>query len=218
MKASTFIRSLRLLAAPPGSRLLDVGCAQGEFAQAAVSLGMKVTGIDLNPQAIAVARERVPSAEFICGELTLSTVPGGLDAITMFDFIEHVRDPVETLGRAARLLKPSGQLLISTPRVGSGVHHATGRFWPQYREEHLVLFSLRGLRIALGRARLTPVQVVPTVKYVSPSYLLGQAAEYGGPLLHFVSSAARPLTRTKLASLLLPLRFGEITVVAKPIE
>ena len=214
MKARTFLRALRILNPTAGSRLLDAGCAQGELAEAAISLGMEVTGLDLNAGAIEVARHRVPGASFVCGELDPATVGSGWDVVTMFDFIEHVRDPVATLGAAAEILGPGGRLLLSTPRVGSGFHRLTRHSWPQYREEHLVLFSLDGMRVALARAGMYITRVVPTTKYVSGGYLLGQAASYGPvPLRPLVERgrgllAARPLHR------IVPFRFGEMTVVA----
>ncbi len=67
------------------------------------------------------------------------------DAITMIDFIEHVRDPEAELRLAGDRLAAGGRLLISTPRADSAVARATGRHWPQYREEHLTYFSLAGL-------------------------------------------------------------------------
>jgi SAM-dependent methyltransferase len=214
MKARTFRRALRLLAPRAGWRLLDVGCAQGELAEVGVSLGLEVTGVDLNAAAIDTARTRVPSAEFICGELDPSVVGTGWDVITMFDFIEHVRSPVTTLAMASRILAPSGMVLISTPRAGSAVHHLSWRFWPQYREEHLVLFSLRGMRAALKQAGLQITRVVPTTKYVSFAYLLGQAASYGPRPARSSARSARVLLGARPAHMLVPMRFGEMTLVA----
>jgi SAM-dependent methyltransferase len=215
MKAHTFLRALRLLQPTAGSRLLDVGCAQGELAEAAVSLGLRVTGVDLNGTAIETARMRVPGADFICGELDPSVVGAGWDVVTMFDFIEHVRSPVSTLSAASRVLAGGGSLLISTPRAGSVAHRLTGRLWPQYREEHLVLFSLAGLRRALSSAGMRITRIVPTTKYVSFAYLLGQAAEYGPAPTRSSARRARVLLGAKPAHMLLPMRFGEMTVVAR---
>ena len=172
-----------------------------------------VAGLDLNPQAIAVAEEHVPEATFYCGELVPDVVGPGWDIITMFDFIEHVRTPVETLTAARCVLAPTGQVLISTPRVDSVAHRVLGAHWPQYREEHLVLFSYAGLENALRRAGLEPVSVVPTVKYCTLAYLWGPAAYSGNTIKH----VARDTTAAALppAHWDLPLRFGEMTVTAR---
>jgi 2-polyprenyl-3-methyl-5-hydroxy-6-metoxy-1,4-benzoquinol methylase len=214
MKARTFLRALGHLDLSARSRLLDVGCAQGELPEVATSLGMQVTGLDLNARAIEVARERVPNATFVCGQLDPETVGLGWDVVTMFDFIEHVRAPVDTLSAAAAVMAPSGRLLISTPRVGSGFHRVTGRAWPQYREEHLTLFSLDGMRVALARAGMNVISAVPTIKYVSAAYLLGQAASYGPEPVRVLAGRSRGLLVAKPAHRLVPFRFGEMTVVA----
>ena len=96
----------------------------------------------------------------------------------MFDFIEHVRRPRETLSQAWAVMRPGGKLLVSTPRTGSLAHLLSGRFWPQYREEHLVLFSETGLRWALADAGFRVDSVVPTTKYSTGAYLLGQVWAY----------------------------------------
>jgi 2-polyprenyl-3-methyl-5-hydroxy-6-metoxy-1,4-benzoquinol methylase len=74
-----------------------VGCAQGEFAAVASQRGLHVFGVDLNAEAVRKANQRVPEGTFWCGEIGAATEAGPFDLITMFDFIEHVRDPLETL-------------------------------------------------------------------------------------------------------------------------
>jgi SAM-dependent methyltransferase len=214
MKARTFRRALRYASFRPGARLLDVGCARGEFAETATAMGLDVTGIDVNSDAIARARQRVPEAVFHCAQLAPGTPPGVWDLVTMFDFIEHVDDPVETLRVAATALAPSGQILISTPRAGSLGHRLAGRWWPEYREEHLVLFSRKGLGISLARAGLGITAIVSTVKYASTAYLLGQAVEYGPQSMQPIARRARALLTLPVTHAPLPLRFGEMTVVS----
>jgi SAM-dependent methyltransferase len=213
-KERTFLRALSIAGTPDGARLLDVGCAQGEFAATAAGAGYKVAGVDLNPDAIARAGERVPEATFYCGELDPEVVGSGFDVVTMFDFIEHVRDPRATLSAASRVLVPGGSLLISTPRTGSAVHRLAGRQWPQYREEHLVLFSEEGLRGALASAGFAVERLVPTTKYCTGAYLVGQTAAYAPPAAQRLAQRARPALRAGVAHRLLPLRFGEMTVLA----
>lgn len=215
MKERTFMRALSMAPSRPGSRLLDVGCAQGELAAAAVRGGYEVAGVDVNEAAIARAREQVPAATFHCGPLDPDVVGTGWDVVTMFDFIEHVRDPVNTVARAASVLRPGGVVVISTPRVGSLVHRATGGLWPQYREEHLVLFSDGGLRQVLEKAGFSVDSLVPTTKYSTGAYLFGQTAEYAPDRAKRLAERARPILRLGVMHRPLPLRFGEMTVVAR---
>jgi 2-polyprenyl-3-methyl-5-hydroxy-6-metoxy-1,4-benzoquinol methylase len=214
-KGRTFARALEVARPRAGQRLLDVGCAQGEFAATARGIGLDVFGVDLNPQAVANAAARVPGGTFFAGEINAASVAGKFDLITMFDFLEHVRDPIQTLRQAVNLLEPDGSVLISTPRVGSGAQRLMGRLWPQYREEHLHLLSLHGLQCALSKAQLAAVRVIPTTKYLTGSYLLGQLAHYSTPRIEAITRRIRPLNRVPLMHCMLPLRFGEMIVLAR---
>ncbi|MFZ0172591.1 MAG: hypothetical protein WAL04_12980 [Acidimicrobiales bacterium] len=81
-----------------------------------------------------------------------------------------------------------------------------------------MLFSLPGLRITLGRAGLDRVDLVPIVKYRFVRLPAGPGRRvWRQPTLRSVASFARPLLRTRVASTPVPLRFGEMTVVAKPV-
>ncbi|MHB1582171.1 MAG: class I SAM-dependent methyltransferase [Acidimicrobiales bacterium] len=219
-KERTFGRALRILPLQAGERLLDLGCAHGELAAHAVGLdlGLDVAGIDLNAKAIEIARHRVPGATFFCGELSPEVVGTGWDVVTMFDFLEHVRDPVATLRAVRSVLSPSGRALISTPSTGSPVHRLTGRLWPQYREEHLVLFTPAGLQLALARAGFVLVDRVATTKYTTPAYLFGQLATYSSPRVERAVARLRSTVEAAPFHLIVPLRFGEVTAVAAPSE
>jgi SAM-dependent methyltransferase len=216
-KARTMLQALRVTEPRPGARLLDVGCAQGEFAAAALALGLRVSGVDLNPDAVRRARERVPQATFYCGELQPQVVGSNWDMITMFDLIEHVRDPIGTLRQAASVLAPTGRLVIATPATDSMVHRLCGRFWPQYREEHLVLFSSLGMQEALSAAGFEVEVITPRTKYTTGAYLLGQLAAYSPPGLQRITRLLRWALHMPPMHWLLPLRFGEMTIVARPL-
>jgi hypothetical protein len=58
------------------------------------------------------------------------------------------------------------------------------------------------------------ISAVPTIKYVSAAYLLGQAASYGPGPVRLLASRSRGLLAAKPAHRLVPFRFGEMTVVA----
>src|SRR5258708_993553 len=51
---------LRLLQIQPGAKLLDVACGQGFFSRLFQQAGAEVTGVDIAPELIAIARERSP--------------------------------------------------------------------------------------------------------------------------------------------------------------
>lgn len=215
MKAMSFQPLVREIEHCRARQILDVGCAHGEFLRSIDGLGAELFGVDRNEAAIAAAQTAVPHAEFHAG--TLEDEPFGdkrFDAITMIDFIEHVRDPEGELRHAASRLAPAGRVLISTPRRDSTVARMTGRNWPQYREEHLVYFSLAGLSAALQRAGLVITRTFPTRKAVTPAYVYGQATIHPLPV---VTPVAKAMWRTLPLDKFGPRRlwFGEMTVVAE---
>ena len=103
-----------------GARVLDVGCGGGILSEALARAGAQVTGIDLAPRVLDVARlhlhesgqqvdYRETSIEALAAEM-----PGAFDAITCMELLEHVPDPGSVLRAGAALLKPGGRLLLST--------------------------------------------------------------------------------------------------------
>ncbi len=101
---------------PPGAKVLDVGCGNGEFLAAAAEAGFEAHGIDLSEAAAQMCRARGLRA--VSGDFLTAALDAPFDAITMWDVIEHLPDPVSFVRRAAGLLRPGGVLVMKTPFVG----------------------------------------------------------------------------------------------------
>src|SRR5260370_437257 len=138
----------------PG-RILDVGGANGDFLKVARDRGWQVFGAD--PSA---ARAQVEAAGI---QLVGTTVhdakieDGSLDAVTCWDVLEHVTDPVADLTRTVELLKPDAVVALTVPDSADFLARVSGRRWFGYKTA-----SERGvLRQAGGRARrVRPPQLV----------------------------------------------------------
>jgi len=100
--------------------VLDVGCGAGLLSEALAREGAQVTALDLAPELIDVARlhllesglavdYRLQSVESLAAEQ-----PASFDAITCMEMLEHVPDPAAIVRACANLLKPGGQLFLST--------------------------------------------------------------------------------------------------------
>ncbi|MEA2574695.1 MAG: hypothetical protein QOH93_1993, partial [Chloroflexia bacterium] len=111
------------------NRLLDVGCATGEFLLAAKTRDWEVYGVETSPPAAAQA-ERLAGAIVHAGTLETATFPHAhFDVITMWDVIEHLQDPRGYLQQIAALLRPGGMLSITTPNIHSLAYRLLGPDW-----------------------------------------------------------------------------------------
>ncbi len=107
-------------AAPRALRVLDAGCGSGYGAAELASLGLavEVVGVDSSEEALAYARAHyaTPNLRFDRGDCqALEFADGELDLVVAFEVLEHLSAPATFLEQAARVLRPSGQLLVSTP-------------------------------------------------------------------------------------------------------
>jgi SAM-dependent methyltransferase len=84
-----------------GTSVLDLGCGTGLFARAAAHRGARVTGIDLDPAAVARAAAEVPEGTFAVGDVR-HPPPGPFDVVAAVQVLMHVADPVAVLAAAAR--------------------------------------------------------------------------------------------------------------------
>ena len=84
---------------PVGAPVLELGCATGEPVTRALAERFSVTGVDLSPRQIELARQRVPDATFLCADMTALDLPREhFAAVVAFYAILHVpRDEHGTL-------------------------------------------------------------------------------------------------------------------------
>jgi SAM-dependent methyltransferase len=102
------------LSLPAGSRVLDAGCGSGRTLEELGRYG-EVFGVELDPGAAAVARDR-GCGEVLIGRLEeLPWEDGYFDLITCLDVIEHTPDDRATLRELRRVCRPGGFLLVTVP-------------------------------------------------------------------------------------------------------
>ena len=100
--------------------VLDVGCGAGLLSEVLAQAGAKVTGIDLAPNLLKVARlhglESGIKVEYreTAVEALADEMPAAFDAITCMEMLEHVPEPASVVDACATLLKPGGRLFLST--------------------------------------------------------------------------------------------------------
>jgi SAM-dependent methyltransferase len=150
----------RFLADAParGARLLDVGCGTGQFLAAARAAGYRVTGIDLSPTQVELARRRfrLPDVQALSLEALAARHPAPFDVVTAFQVLEHVADPRTFLVTLHAIVASGGHLAL-------GVPHRHG--WRALRDprdvppNHLTRWSPTALRRALDASGFEALQV-----------------------------------------------------------
>lgn len=122
-------RIAQLLQRPPAKiRLLDVGCSSGAFLGAAVRLGYAAEGVEPAPRAAATAQAAgLKVRQGLLHEAGYAD--GQFDAVTLFEVIEHLKQPLELLAECRRILRPGGILLVGTGNAASWSMAAMGAEW-----------------------------------------------------------------------------------------
>ncbi len=116
-----------------GSRLLEVGCGAGNLLLQATVPGSYPLALDLSMQALTFVRSRLQEVSFgaeapsgfACTQAIGEALPfptGSFDCVLLSEVVEHLEAPQISIGEAARVLKPGGRLLVTTPNYRS--------FWP----------------------------------------------------------------------------------------
>ncbi|WP_410660155.1 class I SAM-dependent DNA methyltransferase [Amycolatopsis sp. lyj-112] len=117
--------------------VVDVGCGPGHVTAHLASLGVDVSGVDLAPKMVEIARRQYPDLRFDVGSMTALDVPdGGLGGLVAWWSIFHL--PPEVLpavfAEFRRTLAPGGHLLI-------GFHVGDARLSPETAYGHPVSYD-----------------------------------------------------------------------------
>ncbi|OLE28248.1 MAG: methyltransferase, partial [Actinobacteria bacterium 13_1_20CM_3_71_11] len=115
---------------PPGDAL-DAACGTGRYAEYLAGRGHRVLGVDSSPEMLARARARVPSGEFVLGDLHELPLPdSSIDLVVSALALAHVPTLAPVMAEFARVLRPGGNLVISDAHheivIRGSVPHALG--------------------------------------------------------------------------------------------
>jgi SAM-dependent methyltransferase len=132
--------------------LLDVGCGDGSFLEAACRKRWSVAGTEINVAVPASAGFHIwPS---------LRGVDAQFDCITCWHVLEHLRDPLASLREMHCLLTPGGVLLVAVPDAGGLQFRTFRRFWFHLDvPRHLFHFDLPCIRLLLEKTGFQLVSV-----------------------------------------------------------
>jgi SAM-dependent methyltransferase len=129
--------------------------------------GWESEGVELAPHLSGLARERGFTVK--TGTLEDAHYPDAtFDAATLLDVIEHLEDPLGTLGEIHRILRPSGILVIETPNWNSIYRRILRRWWAALQPRlHLLYLEPRSashmLKLAGFQTLETTTEIVALI-------------------------------------------------------
>lgn len=141
-------------------RLLEVGAGSGAFSRAALRRGWTVEATEVSASGLRLLRET--GATVHAGDLPALRLPAAaFDLVVSLEVVEHLAEPGSHLDELARLTRPGGFLLLTTPNFGGLSRRLLGMRWRVIDPEHLGYFTAATLRQALELAGFTGVSVRP---------------------------------------------------------
>jgi 2-polyprenyl-3-methyl-5-hydroxy-6-metoxy-1,4-benzoquinol methylase len=220
LKKATFAYVLgQLPDLPVNAKLLDCGAATGFLLEIAKERGFEPYGIELSEFGANAIAEKFGKDRAFRGEIEDASFPdagkGSFDAITMCDYIEHVRNPKRVLERAHQLLAPNGVIALTTPDTDSLTHRVLAKGWSHYKVEHLYYFGHENLARLLASAGFGKVEFKPLWKALNLKYIREQFEVYPHPVLSKVARGLGQVVPNKLQAQTIRLLTGEMLAIAR---
>lgn len=154
----SFQRSTRI----NSGEILEIGCATGDFLDAAKFLGYDTNGIEISEWAASIAKRK--GHNIINIDVTEYEISEGhsfkYDAIFMWDVFEHLAYPNTVLKNVTKLLNKGGCVVINTLNIGSPTVKYLNKRWSQYMPPyHLSFFNMKTMNIILKQNNLRMVEI-----------------------------------------------------------
>ena len=160
---------------PAGGRVLDVGCAAGDFLLMAKD-DYEMWGTDYSEFAVGKAKTRIPEIQdrlFSGSADDLDLADGFFDAITLWDVIEHLDDPVRIVKALKPKLKPGGSIFVSTPNAGALIARMMGKRWAfMHPPEHVLFFEKQHISSMMNQCGLEMENWVTFGKSINIAFLV----------------------------------------------
>jgi SAM-dependent methyltransferase len=106
----------RLAGRCAGREVLEAGCGKGYGADLIAGVARRVVAVDYDEAAVAHVRARYPRVDVMRANLAELPLPdASVDIVVNFQVIEHLWDQAQFVAECARVLRPGGVLMVSTP-------------------------------------------------------------------------------------------------------
>jgi O-antigen biosynthesis protein len=144
-----------------GRDVLDLGSGTGYGAELLAGFARRVWAVDLDTETVGHARARYSSSNlcYLCADAARLPMPScSVDLVAAFEILEHLTDPAQLVSEAARVIRPQGVVLISTPNKAtySDARNYANPFHTQeyYRDELRALLHSCFGRVAILDQRM----------------------------------------------------------------
>lgn len=180
----TFSKSLKKIISKPNiaptkdKKVLDIGCAGAAFPKAAHDLGFDVTGIEPAKWLANKGRETY-KLNILPGVLSDHTFNDkSFDIITLWDVIEHISNPEQTVIEIRRILKDDGIFIVNYPDIDTWPSKLLGKKWPFYLSVHLTYFNPKTIKEYLNKFEFKVDSISPYYQTLELGYVLKRAESY----------------------------------------
>lgn len=146
------------------SKILDIGCGKPDFLlKCYEKFGCRVFGLDFNAAGWENKAEKYAKINLTAGEISDLPLDEKFDFVTMWHYLEHDYNPVETLRSLLEKSHRKTVLIIEVPDFDSDSRRFFGEFWAGYHTpRHISVFSENNLRFLLEK---TGWKIIETNRY-----------------------------------------------------
>lgn len=159
--------------AKPSGKLLEIGCARGDFLRLAREQ-FDASGVEPNPELADSASAAAP----VYRDVIERTPWSGFDVIASFHVIEHVDSPRSFIRAAVERLNAGGLLVIETPNIDSLPFKLLRRRWRQFIPEHYFFFDPKTISRLLSDQGLRVESLASIGKYASMDLIMNRLGRY----------------------------------------
>ena len=143
-----------------GGKLVDIGCSIGLFLNTAASFGFEPYGYDVNKINLKKAKKFFAINALPDNYLEDKKHKNLFDVATMWDVLEHLKDPVEYLSKLKYIVKPGGLLVVQCPNMESYEFLKFGNKWNWLTPgDHLQFFTPTTLTKVVAAGGFIPIKV-----------------------------------------------------------
>jgi 2-polyprenyl-3-methyl-5-hydroxy-6-metoxy-1,4-benzoquinol methylase len=173
MRANNYAAYISTL--PKVSSALEVGCMHGLLLIELQKLGVKVAGVELDPDAVKICKDQGLDVTQSSIEDHLKKAGSQHDVIIMSHVIEHIVDPEKQLTELRKRMPEKGRLVLITPNSMANTRKLFGRYWGYWQVPvHINHFNEKSMRQLLKNS----------------GFKINETKYYGADSLFFLSSLA----------------------------